>query len=75
MGFMRDKAKGTDDYEHGKGLPTSIVAAIKPIYSRLSNDKLLKKCLDCKTQNQNNGIQRNQRNDFEPLAKGSICGV
>ena len=52
-GFMRDKAKGTDDYEHGKGLPTSIVAAIKPIYSRLSNDELLKKCLDCKTQNQN----------------------
>jgi hypothetical protein len=52
-GFMRDRAKGTNEYKHGKGLPTPIVIAIKPIYARLSDDGLLLKCLDCKTQNQN----------------------
>ena len=52
-GFMRDRANGTKDYKHAKGLPIPVVTAIKPIYARLSDDKLLQKCLDCKTQNQN----------------------
>ena len=52
-GFMRDRANGTNDYKHGKNLPVSVVTAIKPIYARLSDDGLLQKCLDCKTQNQN----------------------
>ena len=55
-GLMRDKAKGTTDYKHGKSLPMSVVTAIKPIYSRLSADELLVKCLDCKTQNQNESL-------------------
>ncbi|XP_028414795.1 uncharacterized protein LOC114537882 [Dendronephthya gigantea] len=52
-GFMRDKASGKNEYKHGKGLPINVVAAIKPIYAKLSNNELLSKCLDCKTQNQN----------------------
>ena len=55
-GFMQDKAKGTNNYKPGKGLPLPVVTAIKPIYSRLSADELLKKCLDCKTQNQNESL-------------------
>ena len=52
-GFMRDRANGTKDYKHAKGLPIPVVTAIKPIYASLSDNKLLQKCLDCKTQNQN----------------------
>ena len=55
-GFMRDRAKATKDYKHGKGLPLPVVTAIKPIYARLSADELLAKCLDCKTQNQNEAL-------------------
>ena len=55
-GFMRDKAKGTNDYKHGNGLSVPVVTAIKPIYNRLSDDELLVKCLDCKTQNQNESL-------------------
>ena len=55
-GFMRDKAKGTNEHKHGNGLPIAVVTAIKPIYKRLSSDELLKKCLDCKTQNQNESL-------------------
>ena len=50
--YKRDKANKTDLYKPGPGLPDNIIALIKPIYSRLSTDDLLKKCLDCKTQNQ-----------------------
>lgn len=31
FGFMRDKAKGTKDYEHDNGLPILAVTAIKRI--------------------------------------------
>ena len=54
--FKRDKANNTDLYKPGPGLPDNIIALIKPIYARLSTDDLLKKCLDCKTQNQNESI-------------------
>lgn len=43
-------------YKPGPGLPDHIIALIKPIYARLSNDDLLKKCLDGKTQNQNESL-------------------
>jgi hypothetical protein len=43
-------------YKPGPGLPDNIIALIKPIYARLSTDDLFKKCLDCKTQNQNESI-------------------
>ena len=49
---MQDRANGTKDYKHGKGLPIPVVTAVKPIYcmSDLSDDNLLQNCPDCKTQ-------------------------
>ena len=35
---------------------TFVIAKVKPVYNRLSNDELLKKCLDGKTQNQNESL-------------------
>ena len=34
-------------------MPDKIISLVKPIYVRLSNDALLERCLDGKTQNQN----------------------
>jgi hypothetical protein len=34
-------------------LPREIIEELKPVYARLSEDDLLRKCLDGKTQNQN----------------------
>ena len=52
-GFMRDQASRTNTYKHGAGLPLNVIAEFKPIYTRLIEDSLLRGCLDCKTQNQN----------------------
>ena len=52
-GYMQDKAKKTSTYKHGKGLPIPVSTALKPTYAKLSDDNLLRKCLDGKTQNQN----------------------
>lgn len=54
--YKQDKANNTSFYKPGPGLPDNIIALIKPIYTRLSNDDLLKKCLDGKTQNQNESL-------------------
>lgn len=42
-----------NNYKHGSGLPLPIIAKVKPIYQRLSEDGLLEMCLHGKTQNQN----------------------
>ena len=55
MSFQTRPGK-TNLYRPGPGLPDQIIALIKPIYARLSNDDVLKKCLDGKTQNQNESI-------------------
>ena len=55
-GFMRDKATGKKEYKHGPGLPLPIIAELKPVFLRLSDDSLLSKCLDGKTQNQNESL-------------------
>ena len=52
-GYKRDQANKTSTYKHGKGLPLSVIAELKPVYAHLSDDNLLQKCLDGKTQNQN----------------------
>ena len=51
--YQADKANGTKLCKPGKGLDTTIIKHIKPIFVDLCKDELLKKCLDCKTQNQN----------------------
>ena len=52
----QDKANITDLYKCGPGLPDNIIAQIRPIYDRLSSDDLLVKCLNGKTQNQNESL-------------------
>ena len=51
-GFQHDKSS----YKHGPRLPLSVIAKVKPIYQRLSEDSLLEKCLHGKTQNQNEAL-------------------
>lgn len=54
--FNQDRANGTDVYRPGPGLPLNVIAELKPIYKRLSEDDLLSRCLDGKTQNQNESL-------------------
>ena len=49
-------ANKTKLFKPGPGLPVEIIAELKPIYLRLSEDALLTRCLDGKTQNQNESI-------------------
>ena len=39
---MRDKALKTKTYKHGKGLPRDVTVALKPVYTTLSDEALLK---------------------------------
>ena len=48
--YNRGKANKTTTYKHGKGLPTAdVIAELKPIYAKLGDDELLRKCLDGET--------------------------
>ena len=40
-------------FKAGKGLPKDVFKHVKPIFVELCNETLLKRCIDCKTQNQN----------------------
>ena len=48
-GFKRDK----ENYKPGPGLQLDVIKHVKPIFIDLSQESLLEKCLDGKTQNQN----------------------
>ncbi len=52
-GWQRDVANGTNKYKHHDVLPQAIVQVVKPIFKRLSDSNLLKRCLHGGTQNQN----------------------
>ena len=55
--YQQGKAKGVpNEHKHGPGLPLEVIAKVKPIYQRLSQDDLLQKCLHGKTQNQNESL-------------------
>ena len=49
-GFQKAKANGAQ-YDHKHSLPTAIIDAITPIFTNLSKESLLSKCLDGFTQN------------------------
>ena len=51
--YQIDKVTGQSPYKPGAVLLLSVIKHLKPIYSELSNEDLLKKCLHGKTQNQN----------------------
>ena len=48
-GYHKDK----ENFKAGPGLPLDVIKQIKPILEDLSKNSLLEKCLDGKTQNQN----------------------
>ena len=52
-GYKRDKVNKTSTYKHGKSLPLEIFVQMKPVYVRVDDKELLRKCLDGKTLNQN----------------------
>ena len=52
-GFQRDKATGQKTFKHGCGLSLDVIKYVTPIMNDFSDDKLLSKCVDGKTQNQN----------------------
>ena len=55
-GYMADKTNKTSNYKHGAGLPVEIAVQLKQTFNRLSDDVLLSRCLDGKTQNQNESL-------------------
>ena len=57
-GFQADKAENIKKYKPGPGLPLHVIAELKPIFAKLSEDDLLRKCLHGKTQNQNESFNR-----------------
>lgn len=57
--YKRSKSLSTTYNDKSIGLPESIINIVKPIYMKLCDQKLLKKCLHGKTQNANesfNGV-------------------
>jgi hypothetical protein len=54
---MADKANETNEYKHGADLPVDITVQLKPTFERLSDDGLLSRCLDGKTQNLNESLK------------------
>ena len=54
--FNKDRANRTNLYKPGPGLPDHVIAEVKPVFCRLSEDSLLERCLDGKTQNQNESL-------------------
>ena len=52
-GYQRDKTNKTKFFKPRKGLLRDVSKYVKPIFVDLCNEELFKRCLDCKTQNQN----------------------
>ena len=52
-GYKRDKVNKTSTYKHGKSLPLEMSLQMKPVYARVDDKELLRKCLDGNTLNQN----------------------
>ena len=53
---MADKANKTSNYKHEADMPVDTAVPLKPTLKRLSDDVLLSRCLDGKTQNQNKSL-------------------
>ena len=55
--YQADKQNNTATYKDKLGLPAAVRELIKPIFTDLSNDELLKKCFRGKTQNNKESIK------------------
>lgn len=51
-GYQRSLVTG-EEYTHKHSLPPAVLEKIKPVYRKLADEELLKRCLHGKTQNQN----------------------
>ena len=51
--YQCDLVNGTSTYKPGNGLLPSVIKHVKSVFENLSSDELLSKCLEGKTQNQN----------------------
>ena len=54
--FWADKQNQTNTYDNSKRLPEVFLEELGPIFERLSDEKLLKRCLSGLTQNQNESV-------------------
>ena len=54
--YWKDKSEMTNEYDDAKRLPNVFRSELKPIFDRLSDDTLLKRCLLGVTQNQNEAL-------------------
>lgn len=54
--YQADKINGTNSYKENIVLPTSFKKKLYPIFTDLSDDNLLHKCLRGKTQNNNESV-------------------
>ena len=55
-GYQRDIVGGKNTYQHDNPLPEAVADEIKGIFVALSEPSLLKACLHCGTQNQNESL-------------------
>lgn len=67
--FQSDKINNTQTYVDKPGIPTVVCDFIKPIFSDLSDENLLKRFLHGKTQNTNEF----ERGDMEALSERYFC--
>ena len=55
--YQADKLNNTNTYKEKPGIPAIIREIIRPVFISLSDDKLLSKCLQGKTQNNNESLK------------------
>ena len=69
--FQKDVANGTKIYTGSNRLPGVFLNDLEPIFSRLSDDTLLKRCLLGLTQNQNESLNGRL---WSSVPKAQFCG-
>ena len=67
-----DLANGTNNYNDKSRLPSVFLTELKPLFTRLTNDELLNRCLMGHTQNQNESLNNVL---WSICPKTKFCGV
>ena len=70
--FWRDKLEGSSTYDDSKHLPEVFMEELDPIFTRLSKDDLLSRCLKGMTQNQNKAVNGQL---WSKCSKIKFCGA
>jgi len=69
--FWYDKANNTETYDDKSRLPSVFIEELKPIFTRLSDEDLLKRCLEGQTQNRNESVNGKL---WSKCPKSRYCG-